>query len=277
MALAKLTGLPKKLEYFFAEARERSDAPFPIHNKRGLAKHLDIPPPRITEWTRADPSKGRDENSVQLDHLDEIARLFMLLAREPCTLDDARSHWRNDTPERFRDALVGRREYRTLHQLLGSREPRVEIELYIQPEPRRDGLNMLAATAEPEPGTPLVEVGEEFWLDVKRVRGRCVYLLMEAPEGLFLALPSRADPGRLRAPVLRIPGENFWRFSTDGHHRFIAIEMSCETQPWLRSVEDRVQSRLTDREIEALAASLLDAGRVPHWEWGKLLVYAKAK
>ena len=94
MALVSCTALPLKLHHFFEFAGQAIGGPFPIKDKAAIARHLNIPRARVTEWTQADDDKNRPVNSVQNAHVEELARLYALLAPGPILAEEAYRYWR---------------------------------------------------------------------------------------------------------------------------------------------------------------------------------------
>lgn len=267
MVLVLCAALPLKLHHFFEFAGQGVSKPFPIKDKAAIADHLGIQRARVTEWTQADDSKYRPANSVQDAHVEELARLYALLAPGPILADEAYRYWRYVSAEVFRDGLFPRPDRRDLFRLLKSREPKVEISVDEKP----NALNMMDEMADPVPGARCLRLGQWFSLYVKRVRGKSMYLLVEAPEGLFLHVPGETFDGVLRQTPQRLPAERWWRFTTSGPHRMVAIELSSDVPPFVRAPS--IKGPLSEREIDALASALEDQGRVSAWNWGACAIH----
>ena len=267
MALVSCTALPLKLHHFFEFAGQAIGGPFPIKDKAAIARHLNIPRARVTEWTQADDDKNRPVNSVQNAHVEELARLYALLAPGPILAEEAYRYWRYVSAEVFRDGLFPRPDWRNLCALLKSREPKVKITL----DPAQDALGMMDEMVEPVPGTHCLKLGQHFSVYVERIRGKSMYLLVDAPEGLFLHVPGATFDGIFRQNPQRLPPERRWRFTTNGPHRIIVIELSADAPPFVRHLSTR--GALSEREIATMVSALEDPGRVPVWNWGACAIH----
>jgi hypothetical protein len=267
MSLVPCAALPLKLHHFFEFAGRATGSPFPIKDRAGIADHLGIQRARVTEWTQADDSKNRDVNMVQDAHVEALAELYARLAPGPILADEAYRYWRYVSAEVFRDGLFPRPDRRDLFRLLKERKPAVEIKIELRPE----HFGMMDDMAEPALGIRHLERGRRFSLHVERVRGKSVYLLVEAPEGLFLHVPGATFDGILRKNPQRMPPAHWWRFTTDGPHRIITIELAADVPPFIR--DPAITGQLSERDIDALVDALEDPGRVSSWTWGACAIH----
>lgn len=267
MSLVACAALPLKLHHFFEFSGRATTPPFPIRDQAGIADYLGISRARVTEWTRCDESKGRASNMVQDAHVEKLADLYARLAPGPILADEAYRYWRYVPAEVFRDGLFPRADRRDLFRLLKERAPKVEIAVEVRP----DSLGMMDEMSEPAPGVQCLRRNRRFALHAGRVRGKSVYLLVEAPEGLFLHVPGSTFDGILGRNPQRMPPEQWWRFSTEGPHRIIVIELGVEVPPFIR--DPATKGPLSDREIDGLVAALEDLGRVPNWAWGACAIH----
>lgn len=269
MALVHCLALPLKLHHFFEFAAHASDPPFPLKDRAALADHLKISRARVTEWTQGDDTKKRDANMVREAHVETLASLYVRLASRPMPAEEAYRYWRYVSAEVFRDGLFPRQDWRDFFRLLEARNPAVEVAIHTRPET----IGMVDEMEEPAAGVRTIARNREFSLSVRRVRGKSVYLLVEAPEGLYLHVPGPRFDGVLRQNPQRIPPERYWKFKTDGPHRIIAIELAADAPPFVR--DPLLVGPLSEREIDVLAAALEDPARVVDWNWGVLPVHVE--
>ena len=262
VSLVHCVALPLKLLHFFEFSGHAMDAPFPIKNRAAMAKYLKIKPARVTEWTQADDSKNRSANMIQDRHVEKLAELYSQLAPCPLPEREAYQYWRNVSAQVFRDGLVPRPDRGDLFRLLKDFERRVTIESELKPQ----GLGMMDVMLEPEPADLLIPVDQEFCLKMRRLRGLSAFVLVDAPEGLYLHVPNKAFNGLLTSHPQRLPPEKWWKFRTEGPHRVIVIELGCATPPFVRDFS--LTGPLSERDINILVGALEDPARVPFWNWG---------
>lgn len=265
--LVPCAALPLKLHHFFEFAGQATGEHFPIKDKAGIADHLGVPRARVTEWTQADESKNRPANSVQDAHVLRLAALYAELAPAPISVEEAYRYWRYHSAEAFRDGLVHRGETRGLFRLLKERPQAIEILI----EEHGDGMGMMDEMAAPARGSRCLARDKRFALHVPRLRGRSIYLLVEAPEGIFLHVPGRSFDGVLRRNPQRLPPEKWWRFSTDGAHRLLVIELVASVPPAIR--DPSATGPLSESELERLVAALEDPWRSLDWSWGATAIH----
>lgn len=280
MALKPCVAVSRKLHHFYEVAGETSGKPFPIRRHAELALALGCRPATITEWVSGIPEKGRPPNLVQEEHLAALAGLVVELTRKRVSLEEAEALWREASPERFRDGLLGPPARRALDQLLDATSPQLTLRLVR----RTASLGMLDDMVEP-PGLDddhRLKLREPFQLELVaeqtpgavRSRMRSVYVLCDSPEGLHAHVPGGSFDGVPTAggPV-RIPPERPWRFTTVGAHQLVVIALSAAAPPTFRPDVSAVNRPLEREDVEQLARALLDPSRTPWWTWGGVDLY----
>lgn len=267
MSLVSCKSLPLKLHHFFEFAAQSNAEPFPIKDKAAIAQYLKIERARVTEWTRADESKARESNMVQEHHVERLAELYSQLAPGPVLPDEAYRFWRYSGPEAFRDGLIAQVEHRDLFSLLAKKDPLLSIKV----EERPDALGMMDDMAEPAAGACNLDLNQQFAIHVEKTTGRSVYVLVDAPEGVFKHVPGKTFDGVLRDRPQRLPPNRWWRFSSNGPHRIIVIELSAEAPPFIR--DPSAQRPLTNKEIRNLVTAIEDPYRVASWNWGSVAIH----